>query len=91
MTKSYYNIEMWLTLPGAIAFYGFISLIGYTIFSLFRFSIHLEIILYIFLSSSFIVFYFILPETERRSLEDIEHHYSDNTKGMTDIHIRKKF
>lgn len=32
--------------------------------------------------------YFILPETEGRSLEDIETHYSDDTKTMTDIHIR---
>lgn len=28
-TKMYYNIETWLTLPGAAAFYGFISLTGY--------------------------------------------------------------
>lgn len=32
--------------------------------------------------------YFILPETEERSLEDIEHHYSDNSLGLTDIKIR---
>lgn len=32
--------------------------------------------------------YFILPETEKRSLEDIELHYADNTKKITDIHIR---
>lgn len=31
--------------------------------------------------------YLILPETEQRSLEDIEWHYSDNTKSITDIHI----
>lgn len=31
--------------------------------------------------------YFILPETEKRSLEDIEAHYTDNTKKITDIHI----
>lgn len=28
-TKTYYDIEMWLSLPGAILFYGVISLIGY--------------------------------------------------------------
>lgn len=27
-TKTYYNIEMWLSLPGAVAFYGTISVIG---------------------------------------------------------------
>lgn len=31
--------------------------------------------------------YFILPETEQRSLEDIELHYIDNTKNLTDIRI----
>lgn len=35
----------------------------------------------------FIVMYNIMPETEKRSLEDIEYHYSDNTKGLTDIDI----
>lgn len=34
--------------------------------------------------------YFIMPDTEQRSLEDIELHYSDKTKGMTDIHIEKR-
>lgn len=32
--------------------------------------------------------YFILPETEHRSLQDIELHYSDNKKGLFDIEIR---
>lgn len=27
-TKTYYDVEMWLSLPGAILFYGIISLIG---------------------------------------------------------------
>ncbi|XP_031639255.1 facilitated trehalose transporter Tret1-like [Contarinia nasturtii] len=35
-----------------------------------------------------ITMYFILPETENRSLEDIELHYSDNSKGIADINIR---
>ena len=30
-----------------------------------------------------------MPETEQRSLENIELHYSDNTKGLTDIYIPK--
>lgn len=38
---------------------------------------------------SFIVMYIILPETEDRSLEDIELHFSDNSKRLTDIHISK--
>lgn len=36
---------------------------------------------------SLIVMYFILPETEQRSLEDIELHFIDNTKNITDVHI----
>lgn len=35
-----------------------------------------------------IAMFFILPETEKRSLEDIELHYSDDTKKITDINIR---
>ncbi|XP_031634375.1 facilitated trehalose transporter Tret1-like [Contarinia nasturtii] len=64
-TKTYYNVETWLSLPGAIIFYGIISLTG------------------------LIVMYNILPETEQRSLEDIELHFSDNKKGITDIYISK--
>lgn len=30
----------------------------------------------------------ILPETEQRSLEDIEIHYSDNSRRITDINIQ---
>lgn len=29
-----------------------------------------------------------LPETEQRSLEDIELHFSDNNRSITDINIR---
>lgn len=34
--------------------------------------------------------FLILPETEERSLEDIELHYSDNSKSVTDIYINKR-
>lgn len=34
--------------------------------------------------------FLIMPETEQRSLEDIELHFSDNTKGITDIDIVKR-
>lgn len=33
--------------------------------------------------------YFTLPETEARTLEDIELHFSDNSKGITDRNIVK--
>lgn len=33
--------------------------------------------------------YFLLPETENRTLEDIELHFSDNNRKLTDIRIRK--
>lgn len=36
---------------------------------------------------SFIVMYVILPETEGRSLEDIELHYADNAKTIADRNI----
>lgn len=36
----------------------------------------------------FIAMYYTLPETEQRSLEDIEIHFSDNSRSITDIHIK---
>lgn len=36
-----------------------------------------------------IYIYMFLPETERRTLEEIELHFSDNEKKMSDIKIRK--
>lgn len=88
-TKTYYNIEMWLSLSGATLFYGAISAIGYfdSNVRLLEFETYLLVKFFFF---SFVVMYFILPETEQRSLEDIERHYSDNTKGITDIYIHKK-
>lgn len=87
-SKTYYNIESWLSLPGAILFYGVISLIGYFFFKINLFSEFMAFHVYVF-CIRFIVMFFIMPETEQRSLEDIERHYSDNIKGLTDIHIRK--
>lgn len=43
-----------------------------------------------FFSCRFFVMYSIMPETEQRSLEDIELHYSDPTKRITDIHIARR-
>lgn len=42
-----------------------------------------------FLNSSFVTMYFLLPETENCSLEDIERHFSDNSKKLTDIDIHR--
>lgn len=36
-----------------------------------------------------IVGYFLLPETESRTLEDIEIHFSDNKRKLTDRKIQK--
>lgn len=36
-----------------------------------------------------IYIYKYLPETERRTLEEIELHFSDNSKKLSDIKIRK--
>lgn len=36
----------------------------------------------------YVLMFSILPETEHRSLQDIELHYSDNKKGLFDIDIR---
>lgn len=64
-TKTYYNLETWLSLPGISLFYCIIAAIG------------------------FIMNYFILPETENRSLEEIELHFSDKSKKLTDRYIAK--
>lgn len=42
-----------------------------------------------FLLHRFVATYYCLPETENRSLEDIERHFSDNSKKLTDIHIKR--
>lgn len=33
--------------------------------------------------------YFFMPETEKRTLEDIEIHFSDNNRKLTDVKIKK--
>lgn len=48
-------------------------------------------LLYSVISGVGLVFmYFILPETENRTLEEIELHFSDNSKKLTDRIIAKK-
>lgn len=88
-TKLYYNIEMWLSLSGAAVFYGLISLIGYSrkYTTQKHISTNSNNDFDIF---SFAVMYLILPETDGRTLEDIEIHYSDNKRSITDTKIQQK-
>lgn len=47
-------------------------------------------LLYAFIyGAGLILVYFILPETEGRTLEDIELHFADNSKKITDHKIAK--
>lgn len=64
-TKTYYNLETWLSMPGMILLNCIINVFG------------------------FILMYKILPETENRTLEDIEMHFSDNSKKLTNLKIAK--
>lgn len=64
-SKTYYNLESFLSLPGVSMMYASIGVVG------------------------FIVAYFIIPETENRTLEDIEIHFSDNSRNLTDRKIEK--
>lgn len=64
-TKTYYNLETTLTLPGILLMYSIFDVIG------------------------MFYMYFFLPETEGRTLEEIELHFSDNNKKFHDIKIRK--
>lgn len=63
--KSYYNLEVSLSLPGVTLFNCVVAILGW------------------------ILMYFILPDTEGRTLEDIEMHFSDKSKKITDRHIPK--
>lgn len=64
-TKTYFNLESSLSLPGLLLLYSVFDVIG------------------------LIFIFFFVPETERRTLEEIELHFSDNNKKLTDIKIRK--
>lgn len=65
-TKTYYDLETWLSMPGMILLNCIINIVG------------------------FILMFKILPETENRTLEDIEMHFSDNTKKLTNLKIAKR-
>lgn len=62
-TKTYYNLETTLSMPGVALFNCIIIACG------------------------LILMYKILPETENRTLEEIELHFADNSKKLTDRNI----
>lgn len=64
-TKSYYNLETSLSMPGISLLNCIIAAIG------------------------LVSMYLILPETENRSLEEIELHFSDDTKTLCDRKIAR--
>lgn len=91
-SKTYYDLEMALTLPGVICFYGVVGLLGYVISLKTIIDFNNKAIVHHnhhFFYYRVIVMYFYLPETENRSLEDIEHFFSDRSRKMTDIKIHK--
>lgn len=65
-TKTYYDLETALSMPGIAMFYCVVATLG------------------------LILMFNIMPETENRSLEDIELHFSDNSKQITDWYIPRK-
>lgn len=64
-TKSYFNLETTLSMPGVALFNSIVIAFG------------------------LVLMYKILPETENRTLEDIEMHFSDKSKKLTDRTISK--
>ncbi|XP_031635122.1 facilitated trehalose transporter Tret1-like isoform X2 [Contarinia nasturtii] len=62
-SKTFYILELLLTLPGLSIFYGCIGTVG------------------------FIAMYLTLPETEGRTLEDIEIYFSDRKRSIFHINI----
>lgn len=64
-TKTYYNLETSLSMPGLTLLNCMIAGFG------------------------IVLIYLIMPETENRTLEDIEMHFSDNTKKITDRKIAR--
>lgn len=85
--KTYFNLEHTFSLPGVALFYGIVGVLGYdvqrinnTIFSWWFVALF---------SFRFIVAYLILPETENRTLEEIEAHFSDRTKRLTDTDVQR--
>lgn len=65
-TKTYYNLETSLSLPGFTLLSCIVIMIGW------------------------ILAFAILPETEGRTLEDIELHFSDKSKKLTNHKIPKR-
>lgn len=63
--KTYYNLEITLSLPGVTLLYAIIA------------------------GTGLVLMYFIFPETEGRTLEDIELHFADNSKSMLNHKITK--
>lgn len=87
-TKTYYNLELWISIPGTTLFYSIINIFGFvSIISPHYFYRETQIENLCF--RRWIVMYAILPETEDRTLEDIELHFSDNNRKLTDRKIAK--
>lgn len=86
-TKFYYNFEISMSLPGTVIFFGFMGLLGYIRVDRLNFRSHSQFSLVCLFMCSFIGMYLFLPETEGRSLEDIERYFADNRRKLTDTNI----
>lgn len=89
-SKSFYILETLMTLPGLGIFYGGIGLIGYACRNKFRFFSHNNCGKFVFPWFRFVGMYLTLPETEGRTLDEVESYFADRKRKFHDIQIPRK-
>lgn len=83
-TKTYFDVEHSMSIVGAFVFYGLVSVFGYVRYGRY---VCVDILTGDFASGSFLILFQIMPETEKRSLEEIEQYFSDDTRRWNDRRI----
>lgn len=90
-SKTFYILEILLTLPGLCILYGCIGVVGYAIENIAFYSFKfMNRFCVCFQNCRFIGMYLTLPETEGRTLEDVENYFADRKRRFNDIHIPNK-
>lgn len=83
-TKTYLSLEQTFALSGSFLCYGLFGVIGYG-FDNSEIFLNNDALLIV----SFIVHFFVFPETEGRTLEEIEMYFSDTGRSLFDRNIRR--
>lgn len=84
--KTFLSLEQFLSIGGTFVFYGSVAVLGLFNFNIKMYNIFCNVLVF---TIRFCYMFVFMPETENRTLEEVERYYSDTNRRATDRRIMR--